>query len=377
MSERSVEQRLYGEPYAFDFFQAVRLLEMLDPSREVVGLAGPPAREAVRFRAMPSLNFPPSPVYDLTHPEVTRPPTMTVAFLGLHGPSGVMPRHYTELIYRLDRERKGEERRALREWFDLFNHRMISLFHRAGIKYRFWIAYERNHRVGRPVGEDRFRHCLECLAGIGTQGLTSRLTVSATGPGTVRPRRLAGVDDRSLLFFAGLLAQRKRNASGLAAMLQDYFGVPVQVEQFVGQWLRLEEPSQTTLGIDNCDLGVNAVAGEKVLDFQGKFRLRLGPLDYRRFTQFMPDRTATPRAKGLFLISHLTRFYVGRELEFDVRVLLKAEAVPECQLQEDLPGPRLGWNTWLVSGQPEHDAEDVCFAGEEVTRIEEVLAGVY
>ena len=44
-----------------------------------------------------------------------------------------------------------------------------------------------------------------------------------------------------LLCYAGLLAQRPRSASALAGLLQDYFGVPVTVMQFVGQWLPLCE----------------------------------------------------------------------------------------------------------------------------------------
>jgi type VI secretion system protein ImpH len=379
LAQRSVEQRLFEEPHAFDFFQAVRLLEMIDPARESVGRSGSPGREVVRFRALPSLNFPPSPLYDLTRAEGSRPPVMTVAFFGLHGPSGVMPRHYTEMIFRLDRERKGEERRALREWFDLFNHRLLSLFYRAGTKYRFWVGYERNHRAaaGRQAGDDVFLRSLESFAGIGTRGLSGRLTVSAAPAAGARPRKLAGVEDQSLLFYAGLLAQQKRNAVGLAALLRDYFGVPVEVEQFVAQWLQLEPANQTRLGGDNGELGVSTIAGEKVLDYQGKFRIRLGPLDYATFTDFLPDRTATPQSKAFFLLSHLTRLYVRLELDFEVQLVLRSDGIPECQLAEQTPGPRLGWNTWLISGQPDRDAADVCFPGEEVTVIEEFFAGVY
>lgn len=375
MKADTVDQRLSERPFAFDFFQAVRLLEMIDPKRTPVGLAGLPEAEAVRFRALPSLNFPPSPLYALERSD-KGPPLLTVSFFGLTGPSGVLPRHYTDLIVRLERERKGEERRALREWLDLFNHRLISLFHRAWGKYRFWIGYEREHRRG-GASEDPFVQCLNCFVGLGTRGLSGRHQVTAIPPGEGRSRKLAGIEDHSLLFYAGLLAQRKRNAVGLEAILRDYFDIPIRVEQFVGQWLYLEPANQTRLGEENCELGMNALAGEKVLDYQGKFRVRLGPLNYERFVEFLPDRSATPESKAFFLLSHLTRFYVGPELDFDVRVVLRAEGVPECQLNDETPGPRLGWNTWLTSQQPQRDAEDVFFEGAEVTRIDETLAGYY
>lgn len=376
MSEQGVEKRLYDEAFVFDFFQAVRLMQRLAPERAPVGLAGPPSREVVRFRALPSLTFPASSLYEITKPPAgATVPGMIVTFFGLTGPSGVLPRHYTDLIMRLDRERKGEERRALREWLDLFNHRLISLFYRAWEKYRFWIAYER----GEPTRDDpdTFTRALHSVVGLGTGGLRNRLRVSAVELGRERERLLAGVEDLTLLHYAGLLAQRKRNASGLEALLADYFGVPVRVRQFVGQWLQLEPSSQSRLGTadGNCSLGEDTVAGERVHDCQGKVRIRLGPLGYSRFVEFLPDRSLTPENKAFFLLVHLVRLYVGAEFDFDVQPVLCADAIPECQLADEAPGPLLGWNTWLTSQQPADDAEDALFASEVVVRVDEGVSG--
>ena len=134
----SLEERLYEEGFAFDFFQAVRVLERLETKRRPIGYAGPPSAEGCALRALLSLSFPPSAVYEVERPTAALPlPAMTVTFLGLTGPSGVLPRHYTELLLRLDREAKGPEKHALRRWLDLFNHRLLSLFYRAWEKYRF------------------------------------------------------------------------------------------------------------------------------------------------------------------------------------------------------------------------------------------------
>lgn len=369
MSDRSVEQRLFEEPFAFDFFQAVRLLRRLQPERALVGVGGPPTAEIVRFRALPSLTFPPSSLYDLARATGQKPPLMTVTFFGLTGPNGALPRHYTELIMRLERERKGEERRAMREWFDLFDHRFISVFVRAWEKYRFWIAYER----GDPEKPepDTFSQAMVAFVGLGTGGLRQRLHVQA---GDDEHRRiLAEIDDRSLLYYAGLLMQRPRNAIGLQAVLSDYFGVPVAVRQFQGQWLLLGEDNQTRLGLPdaNAELGLNTVAGERVWDVQGKARLRVGPLTYPQFLSFIPDHSAIPEHKAFLLLCHLARFYAGPELDFDIQLILKADGVPECQLVDDQPGARLGWNAWLVSQQPMVDAEDAVFEAEEIVRLDE------
>jgi type VI secretion system protein ImpH len=369
----TVEEQLFREGYAFDFFQAVRLLERLEPARRPVGREGPAGAEVVRFEAHLSLAFPPSSIYEV---ERAGPglavPRMVVSFMGLTGPSGVLPRHYTELLLRLDREAKGPERRALRAWLDLFNHRLISLFYRAWEKYRFAIPYERGESA-RGEG-DAFTRSLFSLVGLGLPPLRRRLRVSAVeeSGGERRERVLARVDDLALLYYGGVLAHRPRCAVSLEALLQDYFGLAARVLQFRGQWLRLEPAGQSRLGEGPCnnELGVSVVAGERVWDVQGKFRVRLGPLGYARFLDFLPDRSPAAGRKEFFLVCHLVRLYAGPEFDFDVQLVLRAEEVPACRLADgDGPGPRLGWNTWVRSQAYPHDADDAAFAGEEVVRV--------
>jgi predicted component of type VI protein secretion system len=100
--------QLFREPYRFDFFQAVRLLDS-HARREAemrrrfsVGHDAAPVQEIVRFRVPASLSFAAASIVTLAAPdgeaaERTGPPEMTVPFLGLTGPSGVLPQHYTAL----------------------------------------------------------------------------------------------------------------------------------------------------------------------------------------------------------------------------------------------------------------------------------------
>lgn len=378
---QTVEERLLAEAHAFDFFQAVRLLEQLDPQRRPIGRDSPPAREAVRFRALASLSFPPSSIYELVRPASTSLPVMTVTFMGLTGPSGVLPRHYTELLLRLQKEAKGPEKFALRDWFDLFNHRFIALFYRAWEKYRFYIAYERGD-YGRTE-PDPFTRCLFSLVGLGIPSLRNRLYVGAQeAPEAPQRRRVLGrVEDLVVLFYSGLFSQRHRTAVGLEALLRDYWQLPIHVQQFQPQWLQLDATNQSRLGVEegNNRLGVDCVAGERVLDVQGKFRIRVGPLPYQRFLGFLPDREPVPERKAFFLLAQLVRLYAGPELDFDIQLVLQAEDVPECKLDlpawrpedGDMMGPRLGWNTWLRSQTPPAHVEDACFEGETVVVLNE------
>lgn len=87
-----LEAALRDDPTSFSFFQAVRLLGRLRPSRQPVGGWADPSEEVARFAGSVSLAFPASELEALTLPEdPSAPARMRVAFLGLTGPQGVLP----------------------------------------------------------------------------------------------------------------------------------------------------------------------------------------------------------------------------------------------------------------------------------------------
>ncbi|MCC6416940.1 MAG: type VI secretion system baseplate subunit TssG [Gemmataceae bacterium] len=351
---------LLRAPYRFDFFQAVRLLERLareaaraDPRRPAapVGEDEAPHREAVRFRALPSLSFPPAPVSKIDWPAAdgartngTVPPAaMVVAFLGMIGPQGVLPPHYTALLLRRVRGKDF----SLRDFLDLFHHRAVSLFYRAWEKYRLPFTYERARLDAAGGEEDLTAWCVYCLAGVGTGGLRGRLAI----------------DDEAFLYYAGHFAHYPRSAAALEGILQDYFELPIQIQQAQGQWLVLDDVDQSSLPTPahrngrNCQMGVNAIVGERIWDVQGKFRVRVGPLTYDQFRRFMPD------GDGLRALCQLARAYVGPEFDFDVHLILRRDAVPPCQVTTAAPElPRLGGNTWAGGRRRRRDVDDVVFS---------------
>jgi type VI secretion system protein ImpH len=326
-----LEQVLFEEAYRFDFFQAVRLLERLQRDRVPVG--GKPGREVARFKARASFSFPPSAIHHLNRPEgPDGTATMTVAFMGLTGPLGVLPICYTELV--LERLRAGD--RSLATFLDLFHHRMVSFFYRAWEKYRPAVAYERGH--------DPFTQYLFHLIGLGRES------------GPLRQRH--SFADEGLLSYSGLFAQRHRPAVVLEALLGEYFGLPIAVLQFVGQWLRLDPADRSIVGASGAHnaLGRSFILGERVWDEQGKFRLRVGPLSFEQFQEHQPDRPAF-RA-----LAEMARLFVDAEFDFDVQLVLKAEEVPASRLSSDPgAGARLGRYAWLKSREFQRDVDDAVF----------------
>jgi type VI secretion system protein ImpH len=352
-----LSEDLLRAPYRFNFFQAVRVLERLASEqartaghrrRSPVGRDQAPDREVVRFRGLPSLSFPAAAVSQIEpRPAATPnrpapPPEMTVTFLGLTGPQGVLPQHYTSLMLRRARLKDY----ALRDFLDQLNHRAVSLFYRAWEKYHWPIAYERSRFDDTDTDVDPCTWCLYCLVGLGTGGLRGRLEVA----------------DEAFLYYSGHFAHFPRTAVSLEDMLGDYFDLPVRVQQAQGQWLTLEANDRSLLpgpehpqGL-NGQLGVNTIAGERIWDVQSKIRLRVGPLTYEQFCGLMPG------GSGLRALGQMTRTYVGPDLDFDVQLVLQAREVPWCRLEtEGADAPRLGWNTWVRSRELPDDADQAVF----------------
>jgi type VI secretion system protein ImpH len=298
------------------------------PERAPVGTFVNPSREVVHFGANPSVAFPPSQLYSITRAG-DQPARMTVNFMGLTGPLGVLPHYYTELL--INRIRAKDH--TLRAFFDIFNHRMISLFFQAWQKYRVTVAYERGER-------DRFSHHVLDLVGLGTEGLQRRQPVS----------------DNSLIYYAGLLGQQPRSASALRQVLMDYFAVPVEVEQFAGDWYKLDKETQCCFEdafSSSEQLGLGAVVGDEIWDQQSSVRVKLGPLTLAQYQDFLPNGT------GYSPLCGLLRFFAGGEFDFEVQLILERQEVPRCELgAEDGVAPQLGWVTWMKSSPFGRDPAD-------------------
>lgn len=328
LTRSALEERLRKEPYLFEFFQAVRLLERFLPGKVGVGKFAPPAEEVARFKAHSTLVFPPSEIAALDWPG-KGPVEMKVNFMGLTGPEGVLPSNYTAFM--VERARAGDT--SARDFLDNFNHRIISLFFQAWEKYRFWIAYERGDR-------DQFSHHLLDLIGLGTRGLEDRQTVA----------------DDSLLYYAGLLAQHPRSAVALEQILSDYFEVPVEVEQFAGGWYRIEQSDQCSFEGRSSfseQLGVGAVVGDEIWDETARVRIKIGPLSLAEYLDFLPTGSAYEPLRAL------TRFFSNDEFDFEAQLILKREEVPRCELGADVQAaPRLGWTTWGRTKDMDRDVGD-------------------
>ncbi|MEX2176512.1 MAG: type VI secretion system baseplate subunit TssG [Pirellulaceae bacterium] len=384
LEEPSLEEMLWSEPYRFEFFAALRVLARMGKSQPLADEEPDGLSARLRFRSLQSLSFPASEIWDIVKPAGDdRPVEMTVAFFGLTGPLGALPRPYSELV--MQRVRRGDL--VLRDFLDLFNHRLLKLFAKAGEKYRFYLTYEqaaarqkwrgaqgpqklRGFLLDERPRIDLFSQMLLDLAGMGTPRLRYKESVRQM------PAERIDVPDDGLRHFAGHLAQSHRSSAGLSRLVAGYFQVAVQIVPFVGQWVKLPVEYQTCLGSGNsaeplgskpkpgqavsiCEprLGENTVAGSRTWEVQGRFRVRLGPLSFEQFQHYLPV------GKSYRALAQLVRLYVGATFDFDIQPTLVGPEAPWCQLgAADARAPRLGWNTWLRNQPFAAPVDDAVFS---------------
>ncbi len=315
-----VAETLAARGRNFSFFQLVRLLERRAQAR--VGGSGPADAEAVRFRPESSLGFPANDVIAVEPlADSAARLRVTTSFLGLYGSTSPLPISYGEEVLWED-----PERGRVRDFLDIFHHRLISLLYRCWCKYRYPIEFE--YQRDNLVTPRLFAFL--CL-------------------GSPALMQSAGISDSwRLLHFAGMFQRQPHSAADLERILSDYFdGLPAEVEQCTGRWIPIREEQITRLGQSNCSLGADCSLGERVFGRMTSFRVWLGPMAHDRMLDFLPDQD------NYALLRHVVEFFVKDPLEFDVG--FRVQDLPGLQLTSDASSQasaRLGWNAWLFSETP-------------------------
>ncbi len=339
----SITRKLIESAYEYSFVQAVRLLErsarkeneltQSDVGSSSVSGFVPPGSEAIRFATAQSLAFPSSEIQNLeriTSKAGNSQWHMLLNLIGLSGSMGVLPYHYTELI--LERQKHKDEN--LEQFLNLFNHRTASLLFQASVKYRLPLQYERNdlQRSNRKQPSSQTQVLLS-LIGLGDNSLCNRQYTR----------------DESLLYFGGLLNQKIRTPSNLKQILRRHFNIPVEVNQFVGQWREMIDDVRTRLpDIElptgcNARLGRSAMLGKSGWFSQGKIRIVLGPLNNKQLRKFAPGSIS------LTALSELVRMYVGMEYDYDFIIRINKDDMPDKSPMTKHEPLIIGWNTWLRS----------------------------
>ncbi|EOC1567690.1 type VI secretion system baseplate subunit TssG [Cronobacter dublinensis] len=324
--------RLHGwcnsdTPWQSGFISTLRAIAARTPDLPAIGHAGLPSQEAFRIGQRAYMAFAPREIARMDwrngklHMQIFGP--------GIWGAQGAMPLNFTELVY----SRIENHDYALADFVDLFHHRALSHFFRA------WFISQDTATLDR-TDDEKFAFYIASLAGLDSHEIsTSCLPAHAR------------------LTSCAHLIREARNPDGLLGAIQDYFQVPVNIKEFVGQWIVLDSRDQTQLGSSEAAmlLGQGAILGETVLDRQHKFQLLLGPLSIEQYLRF------SPWGQDLPVIKEWVRNFVGFEYAWEVQLLLKAQDVPHASLDGT---HQLGYASWLEREESIKSVYGMCFEPE-------------
>ncbi|MBC3363626.1 type VI secretion system baseplate subunit TssG [Pseudomonas sp. SWRI154] len=314
----------------YSLFQAVLLI--IDRLREAhPHLDDEALYDLLEFQANPSLGFPASDIERVVFFEEhgqTRA-RLSLNLISLVGTGSPLPAFYVEQALS-----EGDDN-PTRQFLDLLHHRLQRLMLPIWRKYRYCASFQNGAR-------DPFSEQLFALIGLRGEDI----------------RKATQLNWKRLLPYLGLLSLRAHSAALIEAVLRYYFKHPeLNLEQCVERRVNILGEQRSCLGSSNSLLSEDLVLGERVRDRSGKFRIHIGALDWRRFHEFLPIGV------GYQPLCALVRFILRDPLEYDIRLVLRQEEIPELSIGERNTC-RLGWTSWLGH---EH-ADGVVILGSNIIR---------
>lgn len=300
---------------SFDFVAAVRQLECAYPDKPRVGDAARVRDDVVRLSQHVNLGFQGRALHSLERTSGAHDYRLYVNFLGLLGSNGPMPLHYTEYA---DQRTRHNADPTFKEFLDLFNHRLLSLFYRASVQFDPAVSFDRS-------GNNPYADVLGALCGLLPEASANRDSIA----------------DSAKRHYPGWMASSAKSPDGIKAILSDYFELPFDVREWVGAWLPLPASSVARLGSGDAaiQLGRSAHLGKRVWSIRHKFQISMGPLDLDTFSSFRPG---SKRAKALH---DLVRNYIGDEWDWDLELVLSAGERQAMALNHR---SSLGFDSWIV-----------------------------
>ncbi|MDO6548650.1 type VI secretion system baseplate subunit TssG [Pseudoalteromonas carrageenovora] len=309
-------KQIISQASQIDFYKAVFIIENQLKKHGLdyrhVGYDSSPKQELIKFTATQKFGYPGNAITKLEETgfeDGMHKVNMQVSFMGLTGCSGALPQFYSELVM----QRLRYKDTTMRDFYDMFNHRLISLYYRAWKKYKPSL----NH-VNYEKNKDPYTQILGLLSG--------------------------GYNEHQL-HFSGLYSRKIRNAFDLKNVLSSYLGCDVSIKQMVGQWHELKAQEQTRLASQalyegqHARLGVDTMIGNKVWDVSSNIEIHIKSDDPDKAKQLLP--------KGpLFEIANkITKDYVGNAINFRLVIESNFQNLGAAKLSKN--ECQLGANSFL------------------------------
>lgn len=298
----------------YDFISCLRLIECERTDKPRQGHAARPADEIVRLSQKPATGFQGRSLDSMEERTGHHDYQLFCNFFGLLGTNGALPLHLTEYA---DQRARHHQDPTFAAFVDMFNHRMLSLFYRASAEFDPAINFDRPDDNG-----------------------LERIVAAFGGYFSSAARNRDEIPDYIKFFNAAWMGGQTKSPDGIVALLEQYFTLPVKVDEFTGDWLTLPESATTMIGRSSqvASLGVSTYLGRRAWSVGHKFTVIIGPLLWGDYLSFKPGGR---RARELF---QLMKNYVGDEWDWDVKLAIAEGEIRGCSLNRQAA---LGFNSFL------------------------------
>lgn len=303
-------------PWRQSLFALLRRVDARSDAPAALGRTLRPAEEPVRLCQPALLTFAAGELAAITPPAQGLPAQISLRNFGLLGPNGPLPLAFTEYAWQRQHQHNDP---CLTAFINLLQHRLMTLFYRAWANGQPCCSADR--------GDDRrFEQFIASLAG------------------TRWAHR--GQRDRAVCYLAGHLSRHPRSADGLCQLLEYLLQRPVTLLANQFHWLPIAHDQRLYLGgpARSDSVGGFGCLGNAMADRQTSFTLRIGPLPWADYRQFLPPAAGNPPGEVLGLLMQWVRGYAGPEYRWSLEPALAADAYRSCLLDGHFA---LGHACWL------------------------------
>ncbi|MCG3733391.1 type VI secretion system baseplate subunit TssG [Vibrio cincinnatiensis] len=235
------EKEFFDALEALPLFEAIHLLEHHYLKGEsYLGSDTLPENERISLSVLQKLGYEANQLVSISKKSTTKLHLKT-NLMGLTGEQGILPNHYSERI--IQRIRENDE--AMSDFFDIFNHRLLSLY------YRCWLSSQLTAQL--------------CQVAHG-QSAPIHTILSA----------LTGDQGDSAIFLGGAFHRRSRSKAMVKTLLEMQSGCSVVLHEFQGRWFDIEVHEQTRICSPSMPEGQFAQLGSGALIGKRSWNMNAG-----------------------------------------------------------------------------------------------------
>jgi type VI secretion system protein ImpH len=231
--------------------------------------------------------------------------------LSLAGMYGALPDTYGEEIA----DRRNQD---MRDFLDIFHHRLMGLLYRFYRKNRIFLGSTnvKNNIVGK---------ILHNLTGMSLFHKSFQFQETGIFP----------------LF--NLFWRNGSSISGVQELIRGYFHVKTKVVPFLGGWIYPDKAAVSYLNKSYNTLNKSLFIGHKTWDDTYGFTIRIGPLDFNQYLTFIP-----PMQQNFPILKQLLFYYIDNSYHVRLQLHLRSDTVPALHLGKQ---SFLNFTTWLAHSQ--------------------------